>query len=393
VGSADCLLCPQGRYADTLGSSACTACPSGRFGNTTSLSDPLCSGACEAGYTCPQASTSQREIRCNGRAVFCPPQSNVSIPVSTGFHSIGCLEGDGSACTGEAICDEGTYCAGGVQTPCAPGTYAETKGLAACAPCASGKYQNSTGQTSCLPCPARSGQPLAGRSSCDPCPPKYYSPPSLGQCQACVAPLVVSSDGLNCTGFFCELGHHWDYDSATCVPCGIGTYSDVAGATLTCARAPANTYVPVTGSTTPLECSGVDGIECVDGQAYNRVNYWAYTVDARTGQVDAMLCLPKHCVSGFREGKSCATNRNQDSSNVLCGQCLEGYSEWSGDCVDCRDGDSRGGFIVLLLIVTFAAVVIVHVLAQARKTAIVSGKDGFAFLIATILCITNQIAY
>lgn len=48
-------------------------CPGGTFGNTTALNNDKCSGPCEAGYFCPPASTSARQIECGSdRGVTAP---------------------------------------------------------------------------------------------------------------------------------------------------------------------------------------------------------------------------------------------------------------------------------------------------------------------------------
>lgn len=93
-------------------------CPPGRFGSWAGLHSGACSGACEAGYYCPEGSTSPRQVQCGANAYFCPPGSKEPQPVAQGYYTVG----QGIATRlGERKCEPGHFCLDGVKHFCAPG--------------------------------------------------------------------------------------------------------------------------------------------------------------------------------------------------------------------------------------------------------------------------------
>ena len=96
-----------------------------------------CTGECQAGYYCPAGSTNQRANQCGADNFYCPAGSANKRSVSTGHYTTG---GGSNTRTGEAECDAGTYCVGGVRKNCPAGKYQEMKGQGFCKSCAGGKY-------------------------------------------------------------------------------------------------------------------------------------------------------------------------------------------------------------------------------------------------------------
>lgn len=146
-------------------------CPAGRYGATPGLSDDACSGLCEAGFYCPEASTSPQQIECGGVDVFCPEGSKEPLAVYPGYYTVGgrntnipadramyCREtygvldsapplrgpfhldfDDGRYCTSgqigdnetrstQKMCEPGHFCVGGLRYECPPGTYGVADG-------------------------------------------------------------------------------------------------------------------------------------------------------------------------------------------------------------------------------------------------------------------------
>ena len=55
--------CPAGQYS-LAGAATCTVCGGGQFGSSPALPTSACSGACAAGYFCPNGSTSAQQVIC-----------------------------------------------------------------------------------------------------------------------------------------------------------------------------------------------------------------------------------------------------------------------------------------------------------------------------------------
>lgn len=149
-------------------------CPSGRYGASTGLSHPRCSGACQEGYYCPEASTSLQQVPCGGVDVFCPPASSTPQHVLQGYYTISSSEDHGaeSTRTAERRCEPGFYCSQGVKALCWGGFYGDAFGQTSpqCSgACAAGYYcpNGSTNARELLCgdasryCPVNSIKPLA----------------------------------------------------------------------------------------------------------------------------------------------------------------------------------------------------------------------------------------
>lgn len=134
-------------------------CPAGRFGAHPVEADFSCTGLCDPGFYCKEASSSRNQNPCGNVSVYCPEGSSSPHVVPPAYYSV-----NGTDSTRSAIvhCPPGHYCTAGIKRPCVPGRYStdgsatsECDGL-----CTAGYYcpEASTSPTQ-VSCPAgRYGQ-------------------------------------------------------------------------------------------------------------------------------------------------------------------------------------------------------------------------------------------
>ena len=225
-GSVAPVVCPSGYFQDDVQQHTCKLCPSGYY---CDLEDK-CDGT---NYTQPQA---------------CPP----------GHY---CLNGTTHGT--EYPCPTGTYNAGtklesaGDCTPCTPGHYCETAGLAAPTDACSASFYCTAGAETATPldgaqgglcppgayCPAGSGAPVlcpggtfnskfgsANLSHCEPCTAGYYCDQSnlTGPVNECTAGFYCP-EGTVTPALVCPFGYHCPVGSPAPVNCPSGTYQDEEG--------------------------------------------------------------------------------------------------------------------------------------------------------------------
>lgn len=65
------------------------------------MGNEACTAPCEAGYYCPESSTSARERECGSAYRFCPPGSGAASNMTTGWYATG---GGELTRTGQAKC-------------------------------------------------------------------------------------------------------------------------------------------------------------------------------------------------------------------------------------------------------------------------------------------------
>ena len=151
--STVCKKCPAGKFGDESNvpsrdsTSYCAACPAGRYGNGLGITDPLCNGACSAGFYCP---TSVLNTRNTGGS------SGAAKKISAQYFG-----GTGSATQyGSSECPAGYFCPLGTAD-----TICGTSG-------APSNCRSRCGYNSAVPeayyCPAKSSAPIAVRAG-------YYS--------------------------------------------------------------------------------------------------------------------------------------------------------------------------------------------------------------------------
>jgi hypothetical protein len=90
--------------------------------------------------------------------------------------------------------------------------------------------------------------------------------------------------------------------------------------------------------------------------------YYA-VINATTLAVETFLCGGDRCASNG----ACAGSRDQSGTNPLCGRCVEGYSEWNGDCIPCSG--VNGGLVVLAVLLAWACVLVIHIFSQSTTNS------------------------
>jgi hypothetical protein len=118
-------------------------CAPGTYGDSVGLFHHSCSGTCHAGFFCPLASTSAREIECGHAGVYCGGGDGTANPVDDGQYTVGTGFTSGhphehqqvpervsnSTSVGQMTCEPGNYCAGGIKRQCPAGTFGTSTGL------------------------------------------------------------------------------------------------------------------------------------------------------------------------------------------------------------------------------------------------------------------------
>lgn len=61
----------------------------------------------------------------------------------------------------------------------------------------------------------------------------------------------------------------------------------------------------------------------------------------------------------------CGPNRECPAENVLCGECIPGTYEWSGECVECDSEGRTAGLLILMLLGSIAFMLLFYRLSQS----------------------------
>jgi len=274
-----------------------------------------------------------------------------------------------AAASGCTVCTSGRY-APRTDTPCQDcdrGKYS-LGGASVCSDCEVGTASNETGRAT--PCPSCvlgvNYQDQKGRTECIPCSPPSYSPnPSV--CLSCSA--RVTDNGTRCDTTACPDNTERSITDQICVTCELGKYSVSGGECTTC---PVNTFTPHSGSGC-ISClqAGMEGIVCSGGFASVKSGYWAYQKQDPTTSLTLYYSSP--CPNGFCPGSAlqnkggggagpdpspsppydyCQSPRLDSASNIMCGECMDGYIPWGDACAECES--ANGGLIFGLILLSFA---------------------------------------
>ena len=174
--------------------------------------------SCPVGYECPDG----RPIPCSGLASYCPgntrapvtpaPRYAATAPVTTASGTV--------ALTGQRLCPVGSFCVGGVEEACPPGTigaYVGAHTASGCVKCGQGKYSPLPGRAAnCLPCPFGAALPAyaTGANQCAWCPavPAGGGSAGGGSCvQTCPSGWYSLGGPTACTPLPSGLSFlHWD---------------------------------------------------------------------------------------------------------------------------------------------------------------------------------------
>jgi hypothetical protein len=342
TGLSACIDCSIGYYSEVKGASVCISCPAGYYGDTTGLTSANCSGLCDAGYWCPLGSTSSKQAECGASVVFCPEGS--ALPQSAPLGSYPSVGESTTKYTSISICPAGSYCNGQISL-CPAGQYQDEINKSYCKDCLPGTYSGTAGATNCTTCDVRTYQPSSGSKSCI----------------TCATGLSVNGSHTSCDATQCNPGEAVD-ELDGCQPCASGKASSDGYSCVTCSE---GTYNTKEGSSTCYTCAS--GLSCVTGEAVLAAEKWG-SVDVTTGKIVTSSC-PKcsSSSSSWPPTYPCGENSNriQNLTNLLCGECITDYYEWNGNCINCTP--PYGGYLTLTFLLSWAYVIIIHRLAQAPQ--------------------------
>jgi hypothetical protein len=384
-----CTPCPLDTYASVTGAGQCTPCANNTYAPVGSSNSSAC-------------------IPCLGNSVPSSPDHSICLP-----------------CLGNTFANYTT-----VPPTCQPCPFpqvANTNGTVGCSLCLGGQYPAiinvDTGLYGCAPCPAGSTS-SPGDLLCTPCPVNTYQVGNT--CLNCTALLPFSPAGsislANCTG--CATGSVIDllvtggcsvctpgtyqFNATTCLPCPLGTASNVTGATvcppctpgtiatflpgisvilgaLQCTPCPSNTYqlgnvclnctalfpFSLPGSTGLASCTGCPAGQIVSGLTCTPCTPGLYQVNATTCSpcplgytsvagatvcnlcangytpITGGVCIP--CAAGSSSTGGACTPCPLGYTSVpggLCILCSPGYYQFNGTCVPCAAGTASNGINV-----------------------------------------------
>jgi hypothetical protein len=146
--------------------------------------------------------------------------------------------------------------------------------------------------------------------------------------------------------------------SSNCSSCGLHSFSLRPGAT-SCSECASNQYVAYTSlDGSSAECRSCPASAECQANGFITASAGSFLfIDEGSGSVLSASCSSLACLAGSACLASadssvafapripvsdvpvlncCGSNRVAASSNVLCAQCKDGYTEWSGVCVPCR---------------------------------------------------------
>ena len=208
-------------------------------------------------------------------------------------------------------------------TPCRPGQYAPHGGTPSCLSCPLGQYTPLTNSTHCMRCDPNSYQTYAGADRCD----------------------------------LCDLNRYIRYGPA-----------NVSDSAIFCASCPALTSCATNGT-----ISAGRGAYVLIDQTSGAIESVPCSPDACVGRQDSAAVATSAQVVGSSRlpvYNSCGMNRlpaysrddpdlaATDGCNVLCAQCVSGYSEVSGRCIACAS--TQWGALLALLLVLLLLVYALH---------------------------------
>nr|KAF6427833.1 hypothetical protein HJG63_008321 [Rousettus aegyptiacus] len=384
--------CPAGSYNNLTGQASCFPCPAGYYCPETVTT--YSGHPCPAGFYCPRGTKLATQFPCP-RGYYnpdqliqsldgclpCPPghycgQENltqVSGPCDAGWFCVSAawtarpfdLDNYTSAnclCPATATggkCPAGSFCPQGSSepTPCPPGTFCATSGLAApSGPCQAG-YFCAEGAASPAPEDGLTGAPCPPGTFCSAashrpalCPPGTFSSlpaqtvPSV--CQACPRGFYCKEAGLQAPSGQCPAGYYCDSSAGpiqdfSLYPCPQGYYCPLATAVATQHSCPVGTYGPRSGLGSIAECQ-----PCPAGKFCALAGLRAPTGDCAAGHwckggatsrdPAGLLCPAGHyCLEGAAVPSRCPPGTWSEQGNGA----LEGCQDCSGGRL-CPSGSS-----------------------------------------------------
>ncbi|GMH73197.1 hypothetical protein TL16_g06118 [Triparma laevis f. inornata] len=222
--------CLPGSYQPSTSQSSCLACPPGKYQNHEGQDACI---NCPPGFFCPERTV--HPIKCGSVALFCPLNSETVDTSEEGYYTTPLSTETITRREGQAICEVGFACVGGVKFPCdGIGQYADEQGLSACKTATAG-YRPNDNHDGVVPCTAGTYS-IGGTSECTPCDPDKFSAAAAAGCtsfKSCGAGTFVSSPGNSTSDVECEdcpAGKASTGTQTTCDECNSdGQYADEQG--------------------------------------------------------------------------------------------------------------------------------------------------------------------
>lgn len=284
-------------------------------------------------------------------------QEFTQTAVDTAFNLAACIpcpKGSASCppCTGSGSCTPTTQQCGRVCTPCQPGKYTDTEGIALCDVCGEGTYSDEVGATQCKQCTDGSTTSEEGATVChdEDCPVgtfyntqtsvcdncgagTYQDETRQTECKSCLGPGRVLESPSVCK---CDNGYGTATGSPeTCLACEIGTYQDeeTLGLCKACAE---KESTATTGANDQAEC------KCIRGYGYDTADSACEICQPGTYNDELEETPCKKCIAG--------QFNDEQGSTVPCLACEQGtYSgtDASSECTACEKGkyNSVGGVL------------------------------------------------
>lgn len=206
---------------------------------------------------------------------------------------------------------------------------------------------------------------MTGASTCTDCPIDRYSNPGMSTCQLCPRYGYRHISGAFC---LCDTGEFVD----SAVP----SHFSRAG------------FCPTYQNSGPQHLQ-----KCELCAALGKTGVWNFARDNATLGYDADISYV--CPAGYCQEQACASGRKAWESNPLCGSCLDGYSEWNGQCIcqfalswmwfltycdlsACSEPSAAGISVMVVIILIY--VIVVHLLVQARAVGTLKSAICFCLL-------------
>lgn len=349
ANSSAISICPSDFYCVNGQKNLCTLnvyCPQG-----SSFPQPVDNGyyvmnstilVCSAGFYCINGFIHE----CGNVAVYCPQQSSSPLLVDIGYYG----NFGNTTNTNQLPCLSGSYCIGGITDVCPRGSFSSLNFQTNCIPCSAGTYNTMDNLTSCSVCGYGFYQPFGGQTFCNMCPTQSYTIQNNSEsCLFCTAGQYLNTSSC----IDCVAGTY--SNNNTCQSCFIGTFSSSNSAS-TCLQCPDGTFSYLPQSTSCSSCIGISGIDCTQGKITNQNGIWLLITE--NSDIVTVACPNGYCLSNSQ----CGPNRKPFTSNVLCGECDDGFTELNGNCVSCTKANI--GIIFLILIVSWIYVFITHYLSN-----------------------------
>jgi WW domain/IPT/TIG domain len=183
----------------------------------------------------------------------------------------------------------------------------------------------------------------------------------------------------------CEAGTYENTTSGECVECLRYEFQQSPGKPV-CDACPTNQYKSSADRTRAICALCPAGALCSQRlPAIAREGYWLAPLSTGTVQpyrcklsgnggsgrcLSAYQCFPTEqsmADTALAAVSCCASGRVQAVSNVMCGECLPGYSEWSGTCIECTETDA--GLVISYLIVGYVILFVVYYVTSTTSGA------------------------